>query len=97
MAGPLVSCDWSNRRDTQRDVSVTGCEHISHSTFKILYLRSEKWESHEIWHEHPQMTLLNGQKRKSFENQRKVPYLFGLVNFLNKNVKMSNKELQRKL
>ena len=43
------------------------------------------------------MTLLNGQKRKSFENQRKVPYLFGLVNFLNKNVKMSNKELQRKL
>ena len=42
MAGTLVSCDWSNYRDTQCDMSVTGCEHISHSTFKILYLRSEK-------------------------------------------------------
>ena len=74
MAGPLGSCDWSNHRDTQRDMSVTGCEHISHSTFKILYLRSEKWGSHEIWHEHPHMTLLNGQKRKSFEIQSNVPF-----------------------
>ena len=74
MAGPLVSCDWSNHRDTQRDMSVTGCEHISHSTFKILYLRSEKWGSHEIWHEHPHMILLNGQKRKSFEILSNEPF-----------------------
>ena len=76
MAGTLVSCDCSDYRDTQSDMSVTGCEHIYHSTFKISYLRPENWESHEIWHEHPHMSLINGQKRKSFENQSKVPFFW---------------------
>ena len=74
MAGTLVSCDGLNYRDTQRDMSVTGCEHISHRTFKILYIRPEKWESHEIWYEDPHMSSLNGQKRKSFENQSNAPF-----------------------
>ena len=87
MAGPLVSCDWSNHRDTQRDMSVTGCEHISHSTFKILYLQSEKWGSHEIWHEHPHMILLNGQKRKSFEILSNEPFFLVQSTFFKKIVK----------
>ena len=87
MAGTLVSCDWSNYRDTQCDMSVTGCEHISHSTFKILYLRSEKWESRKIWHEHPYMTFLNGQKRKSFEIQSNVPFFWFSQSFSKKSSK----------
>ena len=68
--------DGSQYKESQRDISVTGCGHISYSTLGFLYFSIETWQSHEIWHEHSHMSSLNGQKRKNWKNQGKMRFFY---------------------